>query len=663
MVSICPLARYSTGTCQSTWRLVSLAEASRVGRLPIGVRHPFQHTCYAIIADSGQSVKEQEDLNLGGAASLIDAQAPAWYNTAREAHDTVKREVSLEETRGRWWQPRIAVLVYLLPLLFLGLFFFFPLAEIFRLSLAPQGELDLSPFRSLFSDPYYGELLAFTTGQALASTLLTLLAGMPAAYAFAHYDFRGKSVLRALTTIPFVLPTMVVAAAFTALLGPQGHLNRALVAISEVLGLQGQIQGPPLQLQQTLALVLIAHVFYNAAIIVRMVGGFWANLDPRVEEAARVLGAGRWRTFREVTLPILVPSIVAASLLVFLFCFTSFGVILVLGGPGLATIEVEIYYQAVPLFNLPMAAALSIAQMAFTYAIMALYTRIQARASVPLNLRPSEATQKRPATLGARLVVWSSVGGLLVFLLAPLLALVDRSFSLEGPYTLRYYEALLTNPTQSFFFVPPAEAIRNSLLVAGATVVLSLIIGLISAYLLTARSVPLKSVLDPLFMLPLGTSAVTLGFGYILALGSPPLNLRTSPLLLPLAHTLVAFPFVVRSLLPALRGMNPHWREAAGVLGASPARVIQEIDLPIVSRALLVGAVFAFTVSMGEFGATLLIARPRFPTMPVVIYRLLGGQGALNQGQGLAMSNLLMLVCAVGFVLIERFRVGEVGEF
>jgi thiamine transport system permease protein len=396
---------------------------------------------------------------------------------------------------------------------------------------------------------------------------------------------------------------------------------------------------------------------------VRLVGGFWANLDPRVEEAARVLGAGRWQTFREVTLPILLPAIVAASLLVFLFCFTSFGVILVLGGPRLATIEVEIYYQAVPLFHLPLAAALSIGQMAFTFAIMAVYTRVQARAAVPLDLRPSEATQRRPASWQARLAVWSSVGGLLFLLLAPLLALVDRSFSLEGAYTLRYYEALFTDPLQSYFYVPPSEAIRNSLLVAGVTVVLSLAIGLISAYLLTGRPSPLKKILDPLFMLPLGTSAVTLGFGYIIALDQPPLNLRASPLLLPLAHTLVAFPFVVRSLLPVLRGINPHWREAAGVLGASPARMVHEIDLPLVARALLVGAVFAFTVSVGEFGATLLIARPNFPTMPVVIYRLLGAQGALNQGQGLAMSTVLMIVCGMGFLLIERFRVGEIGEF
>lgn len=554
------------------------------------------------------------------------------------------------------WQRLGTGLIYLLPLVFLSLFFFYPLAGIFALSLAPLGKLDLSPFGTLFGDPYNARLLLFTTSQALLSTVLTLLVGMPAAYVFAHYDFRGKSLLRALTTIPFVLPTMVVAAAFTALLGPNGHLNQWLMT---GLGLEHA----PLRLQNTLALVLIAHVFYNSAIIVRLVGGFWANLDPRIEEAARVLGAGRWRAFVAVTLPVLLPSIVAACLLVFLFCFTSFGVILVLGGPQLATIEVEIYYQAVPLFNLPLAAALSIAQMLFTFAVMVVYTRVQARTSVPLDFRPAQATQRQATTWSSRLIVWVSMGGLMALLLVPLLALVDRSLSLEGAYTLRYYQALFTNPSQSFFYVPPAVAVRNSLLVAGAAVALSLTLGLISAYMLSGPSRPIKTVLDPLFMLPLGTSAVTLGFGFIVALDQPPLNLRASPWLLPLAHTLVAFPFVVRSLLPALRGMNPGWRESARTLGASPARVMREIDLPIVGRALLVGAVFAFTVSMGEFGATLLVARPNFPTMPIVIYRLLGAQGALNQGQGLAMSALLMVVCGVGFILIERFRVGEIGEF
>ena len=164
-------------------------------------------------------------------------------------------------------------------------------------------------------------------------------------------------------------------------------------------------------------------------------------------------------------------------------------------------------------------------------------------------------------------------------------------------------------------------------------------------------------------MLPLATSAVTLGLGYIIALNKPPLNLRQSLLLVPIAHTLVAIPFVIRSVLPAIRRINPRLREAASLLGADSNKIWFHIDWPLIRRALLVGAVFAFTISMGEFGATVFIARPQTPTMPVAIYRFLGQPGALNYGQALAMSTLLMLVCAAGFLMIERFRLGGEGEF
>jgi thiamine transport system permease protein len=374
---------------------------------------------------------------------------------------------------------------------------------------------------------------------------------------------------------------------------------------------------------------------------------------------------------------LLTPAVAASALLVFIFCFTSFGVILLLGGPRFATIEVEIFYQTVTYLDLPVAAALSLVQILFTTLLIWLYTHLQAKTSVPLDLRPRAATQRRPGDWRARLLVVLNVGLMAAMLVAPLLALAERSLATESGYNLAYYAELGTNRRGSALFVPPVEAIRNSVSFALITVLMALGLGSIAARLLAgqgqdretdAHSHPalrsrLRALLDPIFMLPLGVSAVTLGFGYIVALDEPPLNLRASPWLMPLAHTLVALPFVVRSLLPALRGMNPRWREAAKTLGAPPWRVWLEIDLPIVGRAMLVGAVFAFTVSMGEFGATSLIARPERPTMPVAIGRFLSQPGALNQGQALAMSTLLMLVCLVGFVTIERFRLGEIGEF
>jgi thiamine transport system permease protein len=355
-------------------------------------------------------------------------------------------------------------------------------------------------------------------------------------------------------------------------------------------------------------------------------------------------------------------------------------------------LEVAIYRQTVHYLNLPLAAALSLIQILFTFGLMAAYTRLQVSTGLPMELQSRRATQRRPR--GWR--EWSFVGGnlvlMVVLLVIPLAALIERSLTLGGPVSLRFYRELFRNPRSSVFYVPPVAAVRNSLGFALAAVCLSVALGLMAASLLDTSSVVgegrpnvsrlsrlraegrrtrigqrvfgwLRRLLDPILMLPLGTSAVTLGLGYIVALDEPPLNLRTSPLLVILAHTLVALPFVVRSVLPALRSIRPQLREAAAIMGASPWRVWREVDLPIVARAVLVGAVFAFTVSMGEFGATSLIARPERPTMPVAIYRFLSRPGSVNYGQALAMSTLLMLVCTVGFLVIERFRVGEVGEF
>lgn len=550
-----------------------------------------------------------------------------------------------------------ALLLYLLPVAFLLIFFFYPLFEIFKLSLAPEGQFDLGALGKLISRSYYVKTLWFTVWQATVSMLLTVVLALPGAYVFARYRFPGKSLIQALSTIPFVLPSIVVAAAFTALLGPHGWVNTALMGLLS-------LDRSPINLQFTIWMILLAHVFYNYTVVLRIVGGFWANLSSRPEEAAAVLGANRRQVFREVTLPLLRPAIIAASLLVFIFDFTSFGVILILGGPRYATLEVEIYRQAVHLFNLPVAAALSLAQILFTLSLMWVYTRLQARTAVPLELQARRRVQRAPATPRERWIVWGNVVVMLGLLLTPLLALVARSFSAGGDgWTLQFYRELFINRRGSILFVPPVEAVRNSVGFAGATTLLALLLGLIGAYLLVRQHGWVSRMLDPLFMLPLGTSAVTLGFGFIIALDEPPLNLRASPVLIPIAHTLVAFPFVVRSVLPALRAIDPRIREAAAVLGAGPWRVWREIDLPIVGRALLVGAVFAFTVSMGEFGATVFIARPQIPTMPVAIFRFLGQPGAVNYGQALAMSTLLMVVVAVGFLAIERFRMGGVGEF
>jgi thiamine transport system permease protein len=542
-----------------------------------------------------------------------------------------------------------------LPLGFLTLFYIYPLLSIFGVSLAPEGQLDLSGFTRLVSSSYYLETLAYTFGQALLSTTLTLLFALPAAYVFVRFRFPGKSLLMALATLPFVLPTVVVATAFLALIGPRGLLNQFLMSSLS-------LREPPIQLERTLTLILIVHVFYNFAVALRIIVGFWANQNPRMEEAARVLGANSWHIWWRIRLPILRPAILAASILVFIFTFTSFGVVLILGGPQFATLEVEIYRQATAIFNLPVAAALSLVQIGFMLLLMIVYTRLQRRISSDLV---STAQVAQPArTAWERLLVGSTLIFMVLMLFTPLIALVVRSVvTLDGTLSLQYFQQLDVNARGSVLFVPPVNAIGNSLLFGLATTVLSVALGLITAYLLAGRFGRFGTWFDPVFMLPLATSAVTLGFGYLIALDEPPLNLRTSPILVPLAHTLVALPFVVRSVLPSLRGIPPHLAEAGRVLGASESQVLRRIELPLISRGLVVGATFAFTASMGEFGATAFLARPDTPTIPVVIFRLLGQPGALNYGQALAMSVILMAVSALSFISIERLRPSGTHEF
>ena len=546
-------------------------------------------------------------------------------------------------------------LLILAPLAYLGVFFVYPLGSILVRSLGGEAGFGLEPFRTLLGDTYYLGRIWFTIWQALVSTLLTLAIGLPAAYLFAVYEFPGKTLLKALTTLPFVMPTIVVAMGFTALLGSQGVVNTALM---DLFGLDD----PPIRIANSLTIIILAHAFYNYAIIVRIVSALWGNLDPHLEESAKVLGAGRIHTFYHVTLPLLLPAIVSASLLAFAFSFTSFGVVLILGGPQFATLEVAIYELTAKLFRLPLAGALSMVQLVFTYLFLLLYSRFQERATVRVDLKPREATARRRMRAGDKLFVAAMVVVLLA-ILSPLMALVVRAFSFDGGYSTAQVANLFSNERGSYFYVSPLKIIWNSVRFALATVAISLVVGTIVAYFLAASGRRGRSVPDALFMLPLGVSAVTLGFGYIIALGRPPLDLRSSWVILVIAHSLVAYPFVIRSLLPVLRGMSPDLREAAAVLGASPTKVFILIDLPIIAPALLVGATFAFAVSMGEFGASLLLVRQEFTTMPVAIFRFLGLPGAANLGSALSMSTLLMTVVALGFVAIESFRYKGVGGF
>jgi thiamine transport system permease protein len=369
-----------------------------------------------------------------------------------------------------------------------------------------------------------------------------------------------------------------------------------------------------------------------------------------------MLGASSWGAFREVTWPLLRPAIISAASIVFLFTVTSFGIILLLGGPRDTTLEVEIYRQTAILLDLPTAAALTILQMGGVLVLLLASARAQERLAVRQRLLASRETARRPRRGRERVTVATIVVVTATAMLSPLAVLVERALAGPGGYGFDAFAALFTEDPRTRLAAPPIAAVVDSLTFAAATTVIAGGLGLLAAIAVGYRRGWLSGSLDAVVMLPLGTSAVIIGFGFLVSLDTPPLDLRTSIWLIPIAHSLVALPFVMRAVVPLIRAIDERLREAAAVLGASPARAWREVDVPILARGALIGAGFAFAVSLGEFGATLFIARPDTLTIPVAIYRLLGQPGAANFATAMALATVLMVLTTVVTLLMERLR-------
>lgn len=547
--------------------------------------------------------------------------------------------------RGWAW-----VLAAGVPLLFLGVFFVYPAGTLIATGFVADGGLDLGGVADVLGRSRTWRLLGLTLGQAAVGTALSVALGLPGAYVLYRRRFRGQGLVRALVTVPFVLPTVVVGVAFRALLAEGGPLG--------FLGLDG-----------TVTAVVAALVFFNYAVVVRSVGALWQRLDPRAEQAAAALGASPWKVFRTVTLPSLTPAIASAASLVFLFCATAFGIVLVLGGPRVGTIETEIWVQTTQFLDLRAAAVLSVLQVLIVLGALLGSNVARRRREVALRLT-GLAVAPRPLRLrgGDGAAVAVTVATVAVLHVLPMAHLLLASLRTPAGWGLGNYVALGGTGTHSALSVSVWEAAGNSLRVAVDATILAVVIGVLVSLVVSRR--PQRpwlrrgvGGLDAAFMLPLGVSAVTVGFGFLITLNRPPLDLRESLVLIPIAQAVVAIPLVVRTVAPVLRAIDPRLREAASVLGAAPGAVLRYVDGPFLLRALGPAIGFAFAVSLGEFGATSFLSRPERPTLPVVIFRLIGRPGEQNYGMALAAAVILAALTATIMALAERLRGENTSDF
>ncbi|MFE0750038.1 ABC transporter permease [Gordonia sp. NPDC058843] len=526
------------------------------------------------------------------------------------------------------------VALWLIPALFVVVLFAWPVIALARRAVAIAGDSGADLGDLLDRTDALG-LLGVTLGQAAASTVLALAAAAPIAWLFARVRGTTAVVLAVVVTVPFVLPTVVVGVAFRSLLsGPLAFLH----------------------IESGLSAVLAAHVFINIAVVVRVVGAAWRNLDPRLLEAARSLGASRMRATMTVVVPRLVPAIASAAALIFLFCSTSFGVVIILGAGELRTLETEIYTQAIGYFRIPEAVALSMLQIVVVIAALMLTRVFTDPAGLGSGGGGRRAERERRVAGGrwTRPAVWAVGAWTAVLLVGPVVVLMVRSVRpvTHGDWTLAGYRAL-AEPVNG---VTPLESLRYSLVTATAATAIALLVGTLAAVALHRAHGVVGAIGSAISLVPLGISAVTLGFGYLIVLASLPYEIAASPAVIPLVQALIAIPVVIRIMMPALESVPTRLRHAAATLGARPIRVFATVDLPIIGRSMGAAGGFAFVMALGEFGATSFLARADTTTLPVLIGSALNRPGPDNLATAMAASMVLVIATVLAVVVVEAFR-------
>ena len=477
------------------------------------------------------------------------------------------------------------------PILFVAVLFYLPLLKIIGVGLS-------SNWFEIYFEPATLKAIWFTIWQAALSTAIALLIGIPGAYVLYRKQFFGQRVIRALITVPLVLPTIVVAIVFSTF--------RDLPAIP---------------------LIIAAHVFVNYSLVVRTLGGVWATMDNETEEAAALAGAGRLRTTLAITLPQLKPAIVSAAALTFLFCSSSYGIILILGGGLVESVETQIASAALQVLDLNKAAALALLQTAITVIAFSISESI---AKHPIGIEQVHESSRKPR-IDAR--DWPAITVTAIAVVAlismPMIVLLAKAFTFDGALSLQNFLNLAGRGERELLNISVWQATLNTLRNVAISASLAVGLGSLVSYLLSRthrnrRAKFLNRTLDLLFLIPVGISSVVLGFGYLITFGGGPIPLRASWLVVPIVQSLMALPLVIRLIYPALISIGSEHREAASLAGANSRQTWWHIESGIIRNVILTAIGFALIAGIGEFGAASLLAFGDQATLPTVLFALTG---------------------------------------
>ena len=517
-------------------------------------------------------------------------------------------------------------ILWTIPLLFIAVLFYWPVTQLTILGISGD-------WLGRLLEPKTLAVVWFTLWQAVLSTIVTVVVAIPGAYLLYRRSFPGQQLVNALITVPFVLPSIVVAIGFT--------VFRSVHEFYQGLGLTF--------LADPVYWIIAAHVFVNYSIAVKTIGGVWATLDSDTESAAELDGAGRLRTLLSISIPQLRPAIYSAAALIFLFSATSFGIVLVLGGGQVQTIETAIFFAATQRLDLELASALVLVQTLITAIAFVVGTKLSGGA---LGLEQVFEGARKPSVDRRDFVAVLLSAAIWVGLLAmPLLLVLAQAFTSRGGLGLDNFSNLGTRGARDLLNITFAQAAGNStrnMLIAAA---IAFVMGTLVAWLLTRTK---SRFLDLVFLLPLGVSSVVLGFGFLISFDAEWFPLRSSWLIVPLAQALIALPMVIRLVYPALISLGKQPIEQAQLDGASSFQIWRFVESKMIRGVLVTALGFAAIISIGEFGASSFLANGSQATIPTLLYRLISRPGEQNYGMAMAVSAILIVLSAVVVYLVSR---------
>jgi iron(III) transport system permease protein len=377
--------------------------------------------------------------------------------------------------------------------------------------------------------------------------------------------------------------------------------------------------------------IVILQVFNLYPIMFLNVSAAMANIDPALREAAQNLGAGAWRLFRTITLPLILPGYFAGAIIVFIWAFTDLGTPIIFGFSRLVPVQI---FDAVNEVNTnPMGYTLVVFVLLLTVVLFLISKQLLAGKRYEMIGRGHTLGAESTLTCSQTLAIWMVMGGVILLALLPHLMVIVQSFSARWFFSVLPGEWTSSNYAEIFRDPLTARSIRNSLLYSSLSAWLDLVLGVIIAWLLTRRRIPFAALLDALAMLPLALPGIVLAFGYVAGFDAfksawlnEYFNPRNNPtLLLIISYSVRRLPYIVRSAYAGFQQTSVTLEEASANLGASPFRTLRKITLPLIMANLIAGTILTFAFAMLEVSDGLILAmKEQYFPITKMIYQLMG---------------------------------------